>query len=189
MIYRNILSAHRLFRLGVLCTATVLLSACASSVPLLIRTSPPGAPPLSAVRTDTQAYLHQTVRWGGVIIHTQNHATLTRLIILGRRLDSDGQPATTTTNAAQGRFIAIVHAFLDPAIYTPGRRVTVRGTVQGMETHKVNHYPYHYPVVSVRKVYLWPLPPPPYTFPPYWDAPFWYNPWYPFYAPNRPYTG
>lgn len=180
MIYHHILSAYALFRLGILCATAILLSACASSVPLLIRTSPPDAPPLSAVRADTQAYLHQTVRWGGSIIHTQNRATLTRLIILGRRLDSDGQP----TGAVQGRFIVIVHAFLDPAIYTPGRLVTVRGTVQGRETYKVEHYPYHYPVVCVLTAYLWPLPPPPDTFPPYWGDPFWYNPWYPFYAPN-----
>lgn len=185
MTMQRTLLSRRLFRSVLLATIVVLLSACASSVPLLIRTPAAGDPGLAAVRADPHAYLKHTVRWGGVIIHTENHAAQTRLTLLGRPLDSDGQP--TDTDATQGRFIAIVHAFLDPAVYAPGRQVTVRGTLQGVETRKVDQYPYRYPVVSVLNIYLWPLPPPPETTPPYWDDPFWYNPWYPFYAPNWPY--
>lgn len=170
-------------RTALLGLLALLLAGCASPVPLIIRTPAAGDPGLAAVRADPRAYHGQTVRWGGVIIATENHPQLTRLTILGRQLDSDGQPRQS--DASQGRFIALIHGFLDPAIYSDGRLITVQGSVQGEETRKVDQFPYVYPVVDVRNYYLWPLPQPE-PRDPYWDDPFWYNTWYPYYGPYWP---
>jgi len=174
---------------GFVLLLTLLVSACASQVPPLIREAPADSPSLAQVRAHAADYLGRQVRWGGTIIETGNRENATRLTVLGRPLYKAGEPEATDDSA--GRFIAIVPEFLDPEVYAPERQVTVTGTLLRTEAGKVGEYPYTYPVVQVEAWYLWPVvSEQPYGYPdPWWYDPWyyrpWYGPWYPYGYPYR----
>jgi outer membrane lipoprotein len=162
-----------------------LLGACASNIPLEIREAPADNPTLDEVLADTAGYVSRRVRWGGVILETDNRANTTWVTLLALPLSANGRPSVSDNSP--GRFMAAVPAFLDPTVYSKDRHLTVSGTVSGSETHKVGEFPYNYPVVDVEHYYLWPvepkLPPPyrnPWWYDPWWYDPWWYDPWYPY---------
>lgn len=163
----------------------LLLSACASQVPLNIREAPADNPALEQVREHTADYQGRQVRWGGTIIETGNREAATVLTVLGRPLYRGGEPKFTDDSA--GRFIVIVPEFLDPQVYAPDRQVTITGTVLHTEAGKVGEYPYSYPVVQADAWYLWPIRTNvPYGYPsPLWHDPWYYDPWYPYGYPYR----
>jgi outer membrane lipoprotein len=168
---------------GLLLVAVVALAGCASTVPAPVRTSPPGAPTLAEVRGNVDPYVGRPVRWGGTVAAVENRARETWVEIVARELGSDGRPVED--DRSEGRFLARVGAFLDPAVYTEGRQVTVTGVVDGAMTRPIGNFPYLYPVVRAEMVYLWePLP----EWPPYYYDPWWfYDPWYPYPWRYHPY--
>lgn len=151
--------------------AVLLLAGCTSQIPLAIRQGPDSPAP-AVVRENLGAYAGQAMRWGGLLLETQNRAEVTRLIILARPLSRDGEPVGSDTSL--GRFIAIVPGFLDPKIFAPDRLVTVTGILRGSERGKVGAHDYLYPVIEAAAWHLWPEPEPPYGTP----YPWWYDPWY-----------
>jgi outer membrane lipoprotein len=170
--------------------AGLLLSACASQIPPLIRKAPPDNPSLTGVRAHASDYRGRQLRWGGKIIETENRESTTWLSILERPLYRDGEPEYSDESG--GRFIAIVPEFLDPKVYTPDRLVTITGTLLRTEARKVGEFPYTYPVVEAQAWYLWPveteLPygyPGPWWYDPWYYGPWYYEPWYPYGYPYR----
>lgn len=164
---------------------TLWLAACAGRAPEAIRQAPPGAPPPDEVRADAARFQGTQVRWGGVIAGVSNRADDTLLEVVSRPLASGGRPRET--DATDGRFLARVPGFLDPAVYAPGREITVSGTVAGLESRQVGDYPYPYVRVNVEQHYLWAVREP--VRDPYY-SPWWYDPWYPYhplYGPWRRY--
>jgi outer membrane lipoprotein len=163
--------------------SVLLLAGCATTVPLSIRTAPPGSPTLAVVRDNPDQYVGGKVRWGGIIAGVENRAKETWLEIVGRPLTNSGRPAPQGRSG--GRFLARVGTFLDPAVYAQGKSVTVVGTLQQSVQRPIGQYPYRFPVVRTEMVYLWPpLPEPrPYIYDPFWRDPFWYDPWYPYHRP------
>lgn len=153
-----------------------LLTACASNVPLAIREPLKNAPDVHNARLAKDELAGQRVRWGGVIAGIQNNASETLIEVVDRPLANNGRPLDSDTSG--GRFLARISGFLDPAIYTSKRELTVTGVLAPTITRPVGDYPYRYPVVDVDSYYLWakPLPPPRY---PYYYDPFWYDRWYP----------
>lgn len=169
--------------------AALLVSACSSEIPLLIRQGPVDSPAPALVREQVGDYVGRQVRWGGMLIGTENGADVTRLTVLAQPLGRDGEPGYDD-DTSLGRFIAVVPAFLDPKVYTPDRLVTVTGTLRGSELGKVGEHPYRYPVVEAQAWHLWPGPaatPYGYPYPGWYDpwyGPGWYGPWYdPWYYP------
>ncbi len=162
-----------------------LLTAC-STVPEAIRTPAPGDVRVAEVRAEPERFVGTTVRWGGTLATVRNEPETTVLEIVARRLDSSGQPREE--DKSEGRFRARVTGFLDPAIYTQGREITVRGTVAGAVEEAIGEFRYRYPLVNVEQLHLWaprppPLPPYPY-YGPYWWSPAY--PWgWPYYPPYR----
>jgi len=179
----NIMTTKLLIRLcGLL--SIILVSACTSHIPPEIKEPVAGSPDIAQVRENIDTYLTQKVRWGGVILSTENKNNTSWLTILAYPLSDYGEPQVS--DLSSGRFIAIVDEFLEPIVYTRDRKVTVIGNIVRSETIKVGDYPYEYPVVQVEHHYLWapdPEPVDPY-YPPYW----WYDPWYsPYYPWHHPY--
>ena len=77
--------------------------------------------------------------------------------IVSRALNDVARPIDS--DQSQGRFLARFEGFLDPAIYSKGRDVTVVGTLNGQQTRTINGYQYRYPMVDVESYDLWrPLP-------------------------------
>lgn len=163
--------------------AILPLAGCATGVPDSIRDPSATTVEVSQVQTQPNRYLGQRVRWGGTILGVSNREHTTEIEVLSRRLGHDGAPVSDSRG--QGRFIAEVPGFLDPAEYAKDRKLTLVGTLSGMETRPVGDYPYRYPVLRVESRHLWPKPVSPGLYgPPYpWFSP-WYDPWYdPFYRP------
>jgi outer membrane lipoprotein len=96
----------------------------------------------------------QRVRWGGEIINVEPRADATCFEVLSRELWSDARP--NRHDHSDGRFIACSKGFYDPAVYVRGRDLTVTGSLNGIEQHKVGEYNYTFPQVSADQVYLWP---------------------------------
>lgn len=168
-------------------TLLATLAGCASQIPQAIRTAPATAVTVAQVQQDQARYQGQAVRWGGTIIAVNNLPTATEVEVLARPLGLDGEPRTW--DEGQGRFIAQVAGFLDPAQYEKERALTVVGTLTGVQTRPVGDYRYAYPVVRVETQYLWPKGPPPGAYGPYsgypgYGYPGWYDPWGPWFGPG-----
>lgn len=167
------------------CSGLILaLSGCVSSgIPGAIRTAPPRPLSVSQVQQAPDRFLGEPVRWGGTIIAVRNRAGTTEIEILSRPLSSDGEPRAEAPG--NGRFIALLAGFADPAELPEKRLLTVAGHLARVERRPVGEYPYPYPVVAVEQRFLWPKPPPPrppYFYPDPWYHP-WYRPWHPWYRP------
>jgi outer membrane lipoprotein len=101
------------------------------------------------------AYIGKTVLFGGAIIETKNFADKSEVVVLQSPLDSRDRPVGG--DVSEGRFIVTTQGFLDPAIYSPGRKITVAGKVVGKEKHPMGEIEYTYPVIEKQGLYLWPV--------------------------------
>ena len=183
-IHYTVYMRYHIAKYGSILLLALLLSACASQVPLIIREAPAGSVSLAQVREHAADYLGRPVRWGGTIVETVNRENATWLTVLERPLYKYGEPEFTDDSA--GRFIAIVPEFLDPKVYAPDRRVTFTGTLLRTEAGKVGEFPYSYAVVRADAWYLWAREVErPYGYEDPWYYWPWYDPWYPYGYPYR----
>lgn len=164
--------------MSVVATAIVLFG-CAATVPEAIRETPPGNPSPVEVRATPERFVGERVRWGGTITNVENRQKETWIEVVARQLGDSGRPEEG--DVSYGRFLARLNGFVDPAIYSEGREITVVGTLAEPVRRTIGQYPYLYPVVEVSSHYLWRIEPrvPAYYYDPYWYDP-WYDPWYPF---------
>ena len=160
----------------------LLVSACSSHIPPEIRQPLENAPSVAEVREAADQYLAKNIRWGGVIINTENRQASSWVTLLAFPLNDYGEPVTD--KPSHGRFIAIFDQFLEPTLYSKDREMTVIGKLLRIETRKVGEFPYPYPIVQVEQFYLWPPEPEPSAldYPPFW----WHDPFYDPYYPYHP---
>jgi outer membrane lipoprotein len=103
---------------------------------------------------DPDAYKGKTVLFGGAIIETKNFTDKSQAVVLQQPLDSRDRPVAG--DVSEGRFVLTTPGFLDPAIYSPGRMITVAGKVVGKEKRPLGEIEYTYPVIEKQGLYLWP---------------------------------
>jgi outer membrane lipoprotein len=142
-------------RVSLLVAAALLVTGCAASpFPEALTRSVNRSLGLAQIRADPPAYRGTWVILGGEILATAPKAGETEIEVLSRRLDSGDAPERS--DSSPGRFLARMPGFLDPAVYARGRRVTVLGTVAGVEERPVGELPYVYPVIAAQRIKLWP---------------------------------
>ncbi len=169
-----------------LLAALMGLAGCATP-PADIRDAPAHGPGPAAVRAAPEQFKGQRVRWGGLIVAIHNEADLTEVELVSRPLDDSGRPERG--DASEGRFLARIQGFVDPAIYAQGRELTVVGEVQRVEQRAIGEHGYRYPVVQVTSHHLWPQRsnhPPPAYYDPFYDPWPYYDPWFPYGPLHRP---
>ncbi len=128
------------------------------------------------VLKNPDAYVGSIVIWGGRIIEVQNRAGETEIMVLESPLGYEEMPKAA--EYSRGRFIVKTRIFLDPAIYKPGRKITVAGEIAGKEIRPLGETKYAYPVLRAREIHLW-RKEIVYTYPPgYWWGPGWGRGWY-----------
>jgi len=132
----------------------LVLSGCASQVPILIKLPPHPDPEFHQVKNNIDTFRNQYVRWGGRIISVENKEDLTWIEILASPLNRYGRPGSYTDY--EGRFIARVDGFLDPEHYSKDRKLTIFGTIESEFVKRIDDHPYSYPLVSAKEHYLWP---------------------------------
>ncbi|MCH8162561.1 MAG: Slp family lipoprotein [Proteobacteria bacterium] len=138
----------------VLCLTILVLSGCASQVPILIKLPPDPNPEFHQVINNIDTFQNQYVRWGGKIISVENKENSTWIEILASPLNRYGRPSSNTDY--EGRFIAKVDGFLDPEHYSKDRNLTIFGTIDTEFVKRIDDHPYSYPLVSTKVYYLWP---------------------------------
>ena len=164
----------RLWQRALPVLAPLLVFGCASNIPAPIKSPPAEDLSLTRVQQEPQHHQGKIIRWGGTIISTQNQQSRTEVTILAKALDSYGEPQPG--DQSYGRFITLVNGFLDPAIYAPGRMMTVYGKFTKLLNKPIDKFDYQYPLVEASQYYLWDVPEK-YD---YYDYPYWYDPWYPY---------
>jgi outer membrane lipoprotein len=96
----------------------------------------------------------ESVPLGRTIIDTWRSPDRTSIIVLQRPLGFRNKP--TSEDISRGMSIPYVAGFLDPAIYHPGREITVVGSVLGKEVRSLGEIEYTYPVIQKNELYFWP---------------------------------
>jgi outer membrane lipoprotein len=125
----------------------------------------------------TETNLQTPVRWGGVVLETRPESNHTCFEILARQLETSMRPKDS--DKADGRFIACKPGFYDPEVFEKGREVTVTGKIIHIDVRKVGEFDYHFPVVDIEFMSLWPKrrDPPYYNYGPYRPY-YWHYPHY-----------
>jgi len=98
--------------------------------------------------------LQTSVRWGGVILETRPEDDFTCFEILSKQLEKSMRPENADQSG--GRFIACKPGFYDPEVFEKGREVTVTGKLIHMDVRTIVEYDYHFPVVDIEFMSLWP---------------------------------
>jgi len=99
-----------------------------------------------------EAYKGKTVILGGIIIDTHNTAQGAYIEVLQAPLDYRGRPEDT--DFSYGRFIFLYGEYLDSAIFSEGKAITVGGKVLGKTTRPLGEIEYTYPLIHAREVHL-----------------------------------
>lgn len=128
--------------------ATSMLSSCATPLPA-------GESAVISVSQVQQGKVEKglPVRWGGTIAEIHNEADVTVLEIVSRPLLRSGRPLRN--DQTDGRFKAEISGFLDPEVVSPGRDISVIGTIDRVENGKVGEAEYRYPVMAVFDYQFW----------------------------------
>jgi len=116
-----------------------------------------------AVLQNPDAYKGKMVIWGGVIVKTKNLKTKTRIEVLQTYSDRNGIPINT--DISEGRFLALYDGYLDSAIYSKGREVTVAGVIKGKKILAIDETKYTYPAISIKEMHIWAQGTKAYTYP------------------------
>ena len=175
----------RLIRTATLATMTALLLSACTTIPEQLKGD---YIPLVPKNT-TESNLQTPVRWGGVILETRPENNYTCFEVLAKQLQTSKRPKDT--DQADGRFIACKPGFYDPEVFDKGREVTLTGKVIHMDVRKVGEYDYHFPVVDIEFMILWPERRDRIYYdyygmyrPYYWHYPYYGPYWrYPYYRP------
>lgn len=134
------------------------------------------------VLQNPEAHRGELLLLGGEIIRSENTKEGTLIEVLQKPTDREGRPKDV--DRSEGRFLALYDGFLDVAIYSKGREVTLAGEIRGKRVLPLGEIQYTYPVLAIREIHLWPLEskekPYPYPYPyPYWPYPWWrYGPYH-----------
>jgi outer membrane lipoprotein len=138
------------------CALMVLLLALWACAPTFSRHSLNQVEPnisFQALLQDPDQYRNRTVMFGGDIIQTWTETNETWVEVLQKPLDWQNRPQDA--DVSYGRFFVQFSGFQDPAIYAPGRKITVIGEVQGKRVDKIKDMNYTFPVISSKENHLW----------------------------------
>jgi outer membrane lipoprotein len=153
----------------------ILSISCAPAIPRELREVASRELTLREVQEQPQAHAGKNVLWGGRILRTENRKEGTLLEIL--KLPLTGADRPRQVDRSQGRFLYLYPGYLDKAVYSEGREVTVVGRIKGVENRLLDQIEYSYPFIEGRTVHLWEERlerPRGYDYPPpYWGHPYW----------------
>lgn len=173
----------------ILCLLPIALlfffTACAPVISKQVRTQVTKGLGLTAVRKNPKAYVGKIVLWSGIIVKSQNTEDGTLIEVLQKPASRRGKPKDV--DKSEGRFLVLYPGYLDVAIYSPDRKITVAGEIKGKRILSLGKIDYTYPLIFCKEIYLWPKERKivyPYAYPHYY---YWPHPLYPYWYPWYPY--
>jgi outer membrane lipoprotein len=138
-----------------LCLLVLLVAGCGPVISQNVLKDVDRDLPFQEIQRDPDNFKGKTILLGGRIIETAPLPDKTRMMVLQSPLDFRNKPFADS--GSEGRFIVEAAGFLDPAVYAPGRQVTVAGIIDGKEVLPLGEINYTYPIVVSRELYLWPF--------------------------------
>jgi len=144
---------HSLTNIALLLCLAFLLPACAPPFPKEMREKVNKNISFGELKKAPDAYRGTWVMLGGLIVGAKNTKDGALIEVLQKPLDTDGRPART--DGSEGRFLVQSTAFLDTAIYGPGREVTVIAEVLGGKEQRLDEIMYQYPLCDAKSLHLW----------------------------------
>ncbi|MEW6739999.1 MAG: Slp family lipoprotein [Nitrospirota bacterium] len=141
-------------RLGILSLILLILliSGCAHVVSQELRDRAEKEIAPIDVMKDPDAYKGRTVILGGVIASSINMKEGTYIEVVQKPLDYRGRPEDT--DISHGRFIILYEGYLDTAIYSQGREVTVAGEVMGKMVRPLGQIQYQYLLIKSKELHI-----------------------------------
>lgn len=139
-------------RIFLILVIALLLSGCAHVISQELREQTDKELTAEMLFKNSEAHKGKTVILGGIIISTRNSDEGTHIEVLQTPLDSRGRPKDT--DYSYGRFIFFYEEYLDAAIFSKGKAVTVGGKVFGKTTRPLGDIEYTYPLIYAREVHL-----------------------------------
>lgn len=161
----------------------LLLSAC-MGLPSAVRNAPAVDLIYQQVSRDFDSYKDTPVRWGGVIIDVENEEHSSLMQVLFYPLDYSGRPQLH--KPGEGRFVVASPEFLDPAVYTKDKEITVAGIIKGNIERTVGKRIIQVPLLSATAIHLWSIYSNQYNYRGYGPYPYFGYPAYPGFYPFYP---
>lgn len=106
----------------------------------------------AALLKDPDRYAGRFVILGGIIASSLNTEEGTYIEVVQNPLDSRGRPEYSDVSG--GRFLILTEGYLDSAIYSQGKRVTVAGKVIGKRVRPLGEIQYTYPLIKSSEIHL-----------------------------------
>jgi len=125
---------------------------CAHVISKELRDRAYGEPPTSVLFKNPDEFKGRIVILGGVIVSSTNTNEGTYIEVLQKPLDYSGRPEDT--DASFGRFIIFSDGYLETAVYSQGREITVAGEVMGKELLPLGEIQYPYPLIKSKELHL-----------------------------------
>jgi outer membrane lipoprotein len=136
----------------ILISALTVIIGCAHVISQEVRNEVDPEVTPEMIFSSPDAYKGKSVILGGVIINSQNTQEGTSIEVLHRPTDYRGRPKNT--DISLGRFLIFYEGYLDTAIYSVGRKVTVAGEVLGKRTRPLGKLEYPYVVIKSTELHL-----------------------------------
>lgn len=131
----------------------ILLSSCSSVISRETLRGVNRTVTFSDLIKDPDRFMGQAILLGGEIIQVHNSVEETWIEILHRPLGANDRPREEAPSG--GRFMVRHEGFLDPAVYQPGKMITVAGPVEEKRIQVLGEIDYTYPVVGDQEHSLW----------------------------------
>ena len=128
------------------------LMGCAHVVSEEMRRSLDAGVYVEALFQNPASYKGRLVMLGGVIASAKNAAEGTYIEVVEKPLDGRGRPMDS--DISRGRFIVLEEGYLDTAIYSQGRDITVAGVVMGTTVRPLGDTDYEYLLIKSREMHL-----------------------------------
>lgn len=155
----------------------LMVVGCTSAISKQVRSEATVDLSLREVLVSPERYEGKVVIWSGTVLEAKNTPEGTLLRVLQKPADYQDKPLYT--DVSDGRFLALERRYLDPAIYSQGRAVTVAGKIVGKQAMPQGDIQYTYPLLEVKDLHLWPErnPDTNYVYPDYYGYPYFYSRW------------
>ncbi|HEY8683421.1 MAG TPA: Slp family lipoprotein [Rhodanobacter sp.] len=132
----------------------VLLTVAACAPAPIYKATPQAvsATPFQVGRTPDR-YAGGEVIWGGRIVQVNNLSDHSEVELLAYPLDASQRPKAN--DSGNGRFIAMMHGYVESLDYPAGALMTISGKLVGSHAGKVGEADYVFPVVGVAQSHVW----------------------------------
>ncbi len=125
---------------------------CAHVVPQELRQQVDKTVTRDEIFRNPDAFKGKMVIIGGIIMSTSTLEDKTYVEVLESPLDSYGKPKDI--EESKGRFMVLYEGYLEPAIYSTGKRLTVFGEISGKRSGSIGEKTYDYPLIKAKELYL-----------------------------------